>query len=84
MEKVYVNNFRFYKSQENEPPYLTEVDSWGELVVYSSTFNELIFVVFDPNPNIYYVYENNGKSKHPLKDLKKAHQAFNPTQPPEK
>ncbi|GAB5417855.1 MAG: hypothetical protein Crog4KO_23970 [Crocinitomicaceae bacterium] len=72
-----VNGFRALMLPYREaPPLLREIGTIEEMTIYHSDFNELIYVVFNPEDELYYAFENVEVSKEPLKDITFAIEAF--------
>lgn len=69
MNYVYVNNFRPVEVYDKKPPRLTKIGEIQTMEVSHSSFNELIYVIYNPTDGLYYAFENNGESKDPLQDL---------------
>lgn len=67
---MYVNNFRFVDSYPFAPPHLTFVEEFENYVLYHSGFNDLVYVAFDQNTEIYHSFENNGESEDVINDLR--------------
>ncbi|MES2428614.1 MAG: hypothetical protein V4560_16650 [Bacteroidota bacterium] len=66
-----VNNFRrMFLSYDKQPPHLVEIEKYGDFVLYSSNFNNLVYVVYNSKDSKYYPFENNG-SNNIIGDLKK-------------
>ncbi len=55
-----VNKLRLTKTIETCPPHLVEYQNILGYQTYYSTFNQLLYIVFDHNENLYYIFENEG------------------------
>jgi len=74
---MHVNNFRAVMLPYKEaPPSLTQIGIIDDMIIYHSSFNKMVYVVFNPSDELYYAFENNGDSDEPLKDIKHAIEAF--------
>ena len=58
--------FLFY---EEQPPHLVEMEKYEDFILYSSNFNNLVYVIYNPKDGKYYPFENNG-SENIVEDLK--------------
>jgi hypothetical protein len=54
-----VDHFRkMYLSYDKQPPHLLEIENYEDFIIYSSNFNNLVYVIYNPNDCKYYPFEN--------------------------
>lgn len=64
-----VNNLIFSQKVKEMPPYLIEFQNVLGYQTYTSTYNNLLYVVFNNNDNLYYIFQDEG-SVNIVKSLK--------------
>lgn len=57
-----VNNFRLYQIYDKKPDYLVEFKKILDYQVYHSTFNDVMYIVYDHINNKYYAFRNEGST----------------------
>jgi hypothetical protein len=56
-----INNFRKTPSiYSKRPPYLVEFFIHKGFVIYSSNYNALVYIIYNPNEKEYHAFENQG------------------------
>jgi len=69
MEPVILNGFKFIKCQDTEPPYLVHIHNHKTYVIYRSTYNTLLFVVFNTLTNQWCIFTLEKERDNILEDL---------------
>ena len=56
-----INNFRRMNlSYKKRPPHLVELETYEGFIIYSSNFDVKIFVIYNPDDETYYPFEDQG------------------------
>lgn len=56
-----VNNFRRLNlSYDRKPQHLVQFDKYEEFIIYRSNFDSKEYIIFNPNDETYYPFEDQG------------------------